>query len=212
LRQSVAWTPERRAKLSVALQGKKRPPETRAKISAALKGRPLSPEHRAKISAARRTPETRAKISAAAKEQWARKTNSCSIRPDNGFKGGPVSKFHSGDREVLRFQRHSRRRGKPLSREHRAKLSAAHKGKSKSPEHRAKLSASKSGENHPFFGKALSPEHRAKISAAHIGKQRSLEIRTKISAAAKEREARKRLLQSAPTPAPDQATQSVFRQ
>jgi len=74
------------------------------------------------------------------------------------------------------------------------------------------LSAAKSGENHHFFGKPLSPEHRAKISAANKGKQHSLEARAKISAAAKERESRKRLLLSAPAPAPEQAIQSVFQQ
>ncbi len=122
-----------------------------------------------------------------------------------------MSKFHSGDRVVLRFHRHPRRKGKPLSPEHRAKLRLALKGKPKSPEHRAKLSAAKSGENHHFFGKPLSPEHRAKISAANKGKQHSLEARAKISAAAKERESRKRLLPSAPAPAPEPAIQSVFR-
>jgi hypothetical protein len=113
--------------------------------------------------------------------------------------GGAVPEYH----------RHSRRKGKSLSPEHRAKLRVALKGKPKSLEHRAKLSAAKSGENHPFFGKPLSPEHRRKISAAHKGKQRSPEIRAKISVAAKGREARKRLLLSAP--APEQALQSVFR-
>ena len=105
-----------------------------------------------------------------------------------------MSKFHRGDRVVLRFHRHPRRKGKPLS-----------------PEHRAKLSAAKSGGNLHFSGKPLTPGHRAKISAANKGKQHSPEARAKISAKAKERESRKRLLLSAPAPAPEPAIQSVFR-
>jgi hypothetical protein len=52
---------------------------------------------------------------------------------------------------VPEYHRHSRLKGKPLSPEHRAKISAALKGKPLSEERRAKLSAAKSGENHPFF-------------------------------------------------------------
>ena len=69
------FTPEARAKISVALKGKQnakgctRSAETRAKIGAAHKGRVLNPEHRAKLSAAnmghKHSAEIRAKISAA---------------------------------------------------------------------------------------------------------------------------------------------------
>jgi hypothetical protein len=52
-----------------------------------------------------------------------------------------------GDSVVLGFHHHPRRKGKPLSLEHRAKISAA-----------------KSTENHPLFGKLRTPETRAKIS------------------------------------------------
>ena len=50
-------------------------------------------------------------------------------------------------------------------------------------EHKAKISAAKSGENHPFFGKTHTEESRAKISAAHTGKTLSDEHKAKISAA-----------------------------
>ena len=51
--------------------------------------------------------------------------------------------------------------------ETRAKLSAVNKGKKLSPDHRAKVSAAKKGENNSFYGKKHSPETRAKMSAAH---------------------------------------------
>lgn len=62
------------------------------------------------------------------------------------------------------------------SREHRAKLSAAHTGKKKSPEHRAKM-----------FGRLVSVETRAKISAVQKGRKRPPETCAKISAGHKGR-------------------------
>jgi hypothetical protein len=131
---------------------------------------------------------------------------------ENYLRMPEISNSDGADGAVHRYHQHPRRKGRPLSPERCAKISAALKGKPKSPEHRAKLSATKSGKNHQFFGKALSPKHRAKISAANKGKQHSPETRAKISAAAKERESRKRLLLSAPAPAPEQAIQSVLQQ
>lgn len=76
-------------------------------------------------------------------------------------------------------------RGRPLSPEHRAKLSLAHMGHKRSAESRAKQSASAMGIKRPKnaewranmsaskLGKPLGPksaEHRAKLSAAHKGK------------------------------------------
>jgi len=72
--------------------------------------------------------------------------------------------------------------GKPLSLEHRAKISAANLGKRHSPETRAKMRAAN-------LGKWVSPETRSKISAAQIGKRNSLgyrhspETRANMSAA-----------------------------
>jgi hypothetical protein len=66
-----------------------------------------------------------------------------------------------GEIAVPEFHRHPRRKGKPLS-----------------PEHRAKLSAAKSGENHPFFVKALSLEPHAKLSAAAKEREARKRIRT----------------------------------
>ena len=103
---------------------------------------------------------------------------------------------HAGESVVLGFHRHPRRKGKPLSAERRAKISAALKGKQCTPEtrakisaalkgkplsaeHRAKLSAAKKGKNHQFFGKHLGPEHRAKLSAA--ARQREARKRVQLS-------------------------------
>lgn len=59
--------------------------------------------------------------------------------------------------------------GKELSAEHKARISAAHKGKVISEETRAKMSAAKSGSNHPFYGKTHSEETLAKLSASKVG-------------------------------------------
>ena len=65
-----------------------------------------------------------------------------------------------------------KRTRKPLSSEHRAKLSKAHMGNKRalghhvSPEVRARMSAK-------HMGKTLSAEHRAKLSASHFGSQNS---------------------------------------
>jgi hypothetical protein len=94
---------------------------------------------------------------------------------------------------VPEYHRHSRLKGKPLSPEHRAKISAALKRKPPSAETRAKMSVAKSGENHPLFGKHHTPETRARMSASKRGKLKSPDTRAKMSAAANEREARKRV-------------------
>jgi hypothetical protein len=56
------------------------------------------------------------------------------------------------------------RKRPPISLEHRAALSKAHRGVPKSPGHRAKIGAALRGK-HIGVGRKHSPEHRAKISA-----------------------------------------------
>jgi len=68
--------------------------------------------------------------------------------------------------------------GKPLSPEHRAKISAAHRGVRFSPERCAKTAAA-------HRGAKRSPESREKMSAAHVGVKLSAEHRAKMSASAK---------------------------
>lgn len=65
-------------------------------------------------------------------------------------------------------------KGKPLSSEHRAKVSAALTGRKLSSECRAKLRAAR-------IGKPLSQEHKEKLSAAKLGRKLSLETRLKMS-------------------------------
>ena len=67
--------------------------------------------------------------------------------------------------------RPSPNKGKPLSEEHKAKLSANH--------------ADFRGENHPFFGKHHSPETCAILSALNTGKKHTPEEIAKISASNK---------------------------
>lgn len=68
--------------------------------------------------------------------------------------------------------------GKPLSDEHKAKISAARKGIPHSAEAKAKISAT-------LKGHQSSDETRAKISAAHKGRKLSNEWRAKLSIAGK---------------------------
>lgn len=81
--------------------------------------------------------------------------------------------------------------GKPLSAEHRAKLSAALKGKTQPPRsagHRAKIAVAMQGNRHGL-GQVHSPKARAKMSMAALGNQHnrgkicSAEHRANVSAA-----------------------------
>lgn len=65
-------TPETRAKMSVALQGRILSPETRAKMSEARRGNQNSLGHK-------RSPETCAKVSAAMQEWWAKPENRAKV-------------------------------------------------------------------------------------------------------------------------------------
>lgn len=72
-------------------------------------------------------------------------------------------------------------RGRILSDETKARMSAAHKGKKLHPlseEHKAKISASSKDRKKP----PRADEHRAKISAAKKGKPQSEDFRAKMSA------------------------------
>lgn len=73
-------------------------------------------------------------------------------------------------------------KGKTMSEESKAKMSAAKKGKVMSEEQKAKLSAAMKGKNK---GKTMSEEQKAKISVAMKGKTLSEEHKTKLSAAHK---------------------------
>jgi len=133
-------------------------------------GRRLSAEHRAKLSAAAKgkpwSPEERA----------AYETNGRNVTPETRAK---ISKTLMGNTNTL---------GHTLSKEHKAKISAAQKGIKRGPmseDHKANLSKAKKG-------KKLGPhsaEHKAKLSAALVGNTRWLgrkhtaKTKAKISAA-----------------------------
>lgn len=148
------FSPEHRAKLSVAGVGRKVSLETCARLSAANKGKPKSLETRAKMSAKKRgenhplfgktrSAETRAKISAA---------NSGENHPNFGKKLSPktCAKLSAS------------KKGKPKSTEHRAKIGAANR-KPKSPAGRANIREA-SRERHNIMRK-----HRAIKELRAIG-------------------------------------------
>lgn len=140
--------------------GMKLSAETKAKIGAASKGKTLSLEHRAANAVA-------------AKKQWAENRNAMCASM-KGKSSGMLGRKHLP--------------------ETRAKIGVAHKGKKLSSEHRAKLSAATKAQwtteartqrSEQMRGRKLSPETRAKISAANAGRKRSLETKAKMSAAQK---------------------------
>lgn len=141
----VLNTPENREKLNRAI----RTPEVSAAKSRKLKGFKHTDETRANMSAAQRKPENRKDKSEKGTVAWA-----CPIL--------------------------------------RAEQSARFKGRAVSSEQRAKISATLMG--HPGFGKGLKrdPEICAKISASKIGHTVSPETRAKISATLKARDAAKK--------------------
>jgi hypothetical protein len=69
---------------------------------------------------------------------------------------------------------------KSPSDETRAKMRSAHLGHRRNEEVRAKIRAAKLGDKNPMWGKHLSPETRAKLSIAHAGQAVTLETRIKI--------------------------------
>ena len=78
-----------------------------------------------------------------------------------------------------------RKKRKPLTAEHRAKIAAALTGHAVTPETRAKIAAGNQGQKR-------TPEQRARIAAAAAGRELSRESRARHSAAQKARRARER--------------------
>lgn len=100
---------ETKAKMSAATKGKKKSPEAVEKVRAALKGRKATPEQLACLALGRKKPE------------------------------GYVSPLKGKKRETpWMIGRVPATKGKPLSDETKAKLSAVHKGRKHSAEHLAK--------------------------------------------------------------------------
>lgn len=169
-----------------------------------LRGLVRTPEHSAKIAAShignqyakgyRPTPEHRAKLSAARKTYLSENPDAAFAR--GAFAGRKHTEETKAKMRAAKLGKVSPLRGKKLSPEMRAKLSAAHKGiqagpknpnygKRMSDEQRAKISATKRanpavlseeararisermrGENHPMFGRKHSQETKNKISSS----------------------------------------------
>ena len=100
--------------------------------------------------------------------------------------------------EESNAKRSASMKGRPMSEEHKTKISSANKGKSKGPqseEHKAKLSTANKGKSTSKQSRAKmsaakigipkSEEHKAKISSANKGKSTSEETKAKISASKK---------------------------
>ncbi|MDP2618624.1 MAG: NUMOD3 domain-containing DNA-binding protein [Hyphomicrobiales bacterium] len=101
-------------------------------------------------------------------------------REDGGLLVNISEGGRSGHSISVRSRISMAHKGKTLSVEHRAKLSAAHIGKKYGPpstETRKKISIANKGRNYP----PISAETRAKLSASRRGKKRSAETCAKLS-------------------------------
>lgn len=163
--EGLLATPETKQKISQALKGIVRSPETRLKISRAHKGRPSS----------RKGIKT-------GKPSWNR---------------GPLGPRLSSRRQA-RLALTGSLEYTP-TKETRLKLSQAKKGKPLSEDHRRKVSLAKMGEKNPMFGKTFSPEHIEKKSIAMRGSKNhnfqrvySAETLARMSAGQKRRFERER--------------------
>ncbi|MES2973372.1 MAG: NUMOD3 domain-containing DNA-binding protein [Pseudomonadota bacterium] len=97
-------------------------------------------------------------------------------RSSLGAKRGPFSDAH---RAALSAARTGVKKG-PMSPENRAKLIASHAGRPLSAEHKAKLSMVRKGKNH---NKPITAEQRARLSETGKGRKHTEEARAKMSAA-----------------------------
>jgi group I intron endonuclease len=125
-------------------RGRKHTAETKAKVSAGQSGKKnynfgkhLSDEQKAKISTA--------KTGKKASPEACAKNRAANTGENNSFFG----KKHSPETRAKMSAAQSGKKRKPLSAEHRAKLSAAKLGVPKSAEHRAAMSAAQIGKKHP---------------------------------------------------------------
>lgn len=121
-----------------------------------------------------------------AEQQWISQLGTLAPNGYNLKTGGSRGRHTAEARAKMSV---SQRNRAPISDVTRAKLSAIHKGKPLSAEHRQKLSNAKTGKPSPLRGRTLSKETRAKISASlaghtgsNLGRKFSQEWRDKISA------------------------------
>jgi len=152
--------------------------DTKIKISLAKKGKP-SPRKGTKMSS-----ESKVKLSAALRGKpswWKGKSRSNETRAKmsiarKGKKGTPhTEEFKS--RLAIASKGNKYGCG-PMSEEHKAKISEAHKGKRISDEHRAAISATLRGRPSTKKGISLSEETKSKISVALKGRASPLKGRT----------------------------------
>jgi group I intron endonuclease len=97
-----------------------------------------------------------------------------SADPKNGYNNSPTAGNCLGCKQSpeANAKRSAAMKGRPLTVEHRAALSAGRKGMKFSPSHCAAIGRSKAG-------RQLTPEHKAKLSAKNKGRKFSPEQRTR---------------------------------
>jgi group I intron endonuclease len=112
-------------------------------------------------------------------------TEESRARVSERFKGKPISEEHKAKISATKKAGYHPYRGKKLTEEHKEKNRQAQTGRKHSAETRAKISASKMGKNNPNYGRDFSEEYRKKLSEAQKGRTHLEETKQKISKSAK---------------------------
>jgi group I intron endonuclease len=112
-------------------------------------------------------------------------TNESRALVSERFKDKPISEEHKAKISATKKAGYHPYRGKKLTEEHKEKNRQAQIGRKHSDETKAKMSAKMSGENNPNYGRDFSKEHRENLSKAQKGRKHSEETKRKMSQAAK---------------------------
>jgi hypothetical protein len=102
------------------------------------------------------------------------------------FRGKPISDEHKQKISEGKKRAPHPYRGKKLSVEHKKKIAEGQKGRKHSEETKRKISETHKGENNPNYKREFSPEYRQKLSEGQKGRKHSEETKQKM------REARKK--------------------
>jgi len=176
-------SPESRKKVADAKRGQHLPEVTRKKISAAHLGKPKNPKAVEKSAAGHRgkplSQEHRIKLSHALRGRVFSTEHREKIAESNRVKGlaargVPLSPERKA-KISLALKSVTHTWAKPLTLEHKTKLSLATKGRPLAPEHIAKLTEANRINGAKRRGVPLTPERRANMSAAQKGRPKSPE-------------------------------------
>lgn len=112
-------------------------------------------------------------------------TEESRARVSQQFKGKPISEEHKAKISATKKDGYHPYRGKELTKEHKEKNRQAQIGRKHTIETKAKMRKNMLGENNPNYDRIFSTEHRKKLGDSHRGNKHSDKTKSKISAKAK---------------------------